>query len=305
MEIKLNNILKYLDEMNFNYTFMGNKDMSLERYSSLNSLKNHSITWIKNKSYYKEELISEMKEVLIILDSEIIVESLLYKDNAFIFCHNPKEVFFMILNHFFPQEKYKKSISPSSKIDGKIVGSNVYIGHNTYIGKEVTIEDNVVIKNNVSIEGRVYIGKNTIIHSGVVIGTDGFGYFKNDKGQNMKVPHYGGVIIGENVEIGANSCIDRGTLDDTFIGDYVKISNLCHIAHNVIIKENCMITASCMISGSVVIEKDSYIAPGVTIRNQLTIGKDVLVGMGAVVVKDIEDNKVVTGIPAKVIRDNL
>lgn len=166
------------------------------------------------------------------------------------------------------------------------------------------IGDNVVIKNNVSIEGKVIIGNNTIIHSGVVIGTDGFGYYQNEEGKNIKVPHYGGVVIGEYVEIGANTCIDRGTLDDTVIGNYVKIDNLCHIGHNCVIEDNSSIVALSMLGGSAEISKNSYIAPGVMIKNQLKIGENSLIGMGAVVTKDVEKNKVVAGVPAKVIREN-
>jgi len=119
------------------------------------------------------------------------------------------------------------------------------------------------------------------------------------------VPHYGGVVIGQNVEIGANTCIDRGTLDDTIIGNNVKIDNLCHIGHNCIIKDNSSIVALSMLGGSAIIEENSYIAPGVMIKNQLKIGENSLIGIGAVVIKDVEKNKVVAGVPAKVIRENL
>lgn len=196
-------------------------------------------------------------------------------------------------------------MSPNSVVETNSIGKNVYIGHNCYIGKDVVIGDNVVIKNNVSIEGKVIIGNNAIIHSGVVIGSDGYGYYQDKEGRNIKVPHFGGVIIGENVEIGANTCIDRGTLDNTVIGNNVKIDNLCHIAHNVVIKDNCSVIALSMLGGSVVLEKDSYIAPGAIIKNQLKIGEKSLVGLGAVVIKDVEKNKVVAGVPAKVIKENI
>ena len=110
-------------------------------------------------------------------------------------------------------------------------------------------------------------------------------------------------MLGNNVDIGANTCIDRGTIEDTIIGDYSKIDNLCHIAHNVVIESNVFVIAQSMIGGSVLLKNDSYVAPGSIIMNQITIGNSSLVGMGAVVTKDVEDEKVVAGIPAKVIRE--
>jgi UDP-3-O-[3-hydroxymyristoyl] glucosamine N-acyltransferase len=304
MDIEVNSILNYLKESNLEYDYHGKIDISISRHASLNNIRCNSIIWIKNKSYYREKLFNGVKDVLLVVNSDVNIKDIDNQDISFIICKNPKEVFFSILNEFFKQEDFGDFISPDSIIKTKDIGQNVYIGHNCYIDKEVEIRDNVVIKNNVSIEGKVKIGKSTIIHSGVVIGTDGFGYFKNDKGENIKVSHYGGVVIGNKVEIGANTCIDKGTLDDTVIGDNVKISNLCHVAHNVKIHENCFITAGVVITGSTTIDKNTYIAPGAIIKNQLSIGENSLVGMGAVVIKDVEKDKVVAGVPAKVIREN-
>lgn len=304
MNIGLNSILNYLRKINLEYEYYGKMDISVNRYSSLSNIKNNSITWVKNQSYYKEELLVDLNNVLLVVKSDVDVKGTHNKELGFIVCNNPKEVFFSVLNEFFKQQECKSFISPNSVIETKAIGENVYIGYNCYIGKNVRIGDNVVIKNNVSIEGKVEIGRNTILHSGVVIGADGFGYFQDNQGKNMKVPHYGGVIIGKDVEIGANTCIDRGTLDDTFIGNNVKIDNLCHIAHNVIIKDNSSVIALSLLGGSVVLEKNSYIAPGAIIKNQLIVGENSLVGMGAVVIKNVEKNKVVAGVPARIIREN-
>jgi UDP-3-O-[3-hydroxymyristoyl] glucosamine N-acyltransferase len=113
------------------------------------------------------------------------------------------------------------------------------------------------------------------------------------------VPDYGGVSIGNRVEIGANTCVDRGTLNDTILEDDVKIDNLVHIAHNAIIKKRAYIIAGSIIQGSVTICEDAYIAPGAIIMNQKTVGRNSLIGMGAVVNKDVTENIVVTGYPAK------
>lgn len=305
MIIELKQILDYLDESDIKYKFIGKENIRINGYSSFSNLKSNSISWVKDQLNYKDEILSELKNVLLVVKSDIEIKEINKEDATFILCENPKEAFFSILNEFFPQEKYGNYVSPSSIVEGNLLGQNIYIGHNCYIGKEVTISNNVVIKNNVSIEGKVEIGENTIIHSGVVIGSDGFGYYQNNESKNIKVPHYGGVIIGEDVEIGTNTCIDRGTLDDTVIGDNVKIDNLCHIGHNCIIGDNSSIIALSMLGGSARLDKNSYIAPGVMIKNQIHIGENSLVGMGAVVIKDVVENKVVAGVPAKIIRDNL
>ena len=304
MIINVKEILKYLEDSNLKFTYIGNSNINISRYSSINNIKENSVSWIKNKNYYNELVISKSKYILLVVNSDIEINEDFTADKGFIICDNPKEIFFSILNNFFPPEQYRSYISSSSVILSENIGTNVYIGHNCFIGKDVSIGNDVVIKNNVSIEGKVIIGNNTIIHSGAVIGTDGFGYYQNREGENIKVPHYGGVVIGDNVEIGANTSIERGTLDDTVIGNNVKIDDLCHIGHNCIIKDNVCIVALSMIGGSVIIEDNSYIAPGAMIKNQLRIGQNSLVGMGAVVVKDVENNTVVAGVPAKLLRDN-
>ncbi len=301
--VTLKQIIAFLDKKQHKYTLLGKDDLTIEGPSSLNNLRPHSIAWVKEQSYYATGLLDELRDVLFIVKAEIEVE---YDDGdlAFIKCDNPKEIFFSILENFFEVTKYPAFVAATSIVEGKI-GNDVYIGHHCYVGPNVVIGDNVVIKNNVSLEGRVQIGHNTIIHSGVKIGTDGYGYYRDRYGKNIKVPHYGGVIIGNDVEVGANTCIDKGTLDDTFIGNNVKIDNLCHIGHNCIIGDNCSVVAMTMLGGSAAIEKNAYVAPGVMVRNQLKIGENSLLGMGAVVVKDVEPGKVVAGVPAKVIRDNL
>jgi len=302
MWIKASNVLRYLEKMDLKYKFIGNSEFEIKEYSSIKNIKNMSITWIKDIQNVEEIDLDNITGLLVI-SNEIRDIEMLNKNINFIFCENPKEVFFSILQEFFKKKDYTEFISPNSVVETKFIGKNVYIGHNCCIEKNVTIGENVIIKNNVSIQEKVIIGRNTIIHSGVVIGTDGYGYFNNSEGQNVKVPHFGGVVIGRNVEIGANTCIDRGTLDDTIIGDNVKIDNLCHIAHNVVIKENCNVIALSMLAGSVILEKNAYIAPGALVKNQLTIGENSLVGLGAVVIKNVEANKVVAGVPAKVIKD--
>ena len=134
---------------------------------------------------------------------------------------------------------------------------------------------------------------------GAIIGGDGFGFAKDKMGVYQKFPHFGGVKIDDDVEIGANTTIDRGTLGFTIIGQGSKINNLCHIAHNTNIGMNCIINCGVTISGSVRIGDDSWIGSGANIRDGVRLGRNVLVGMGSAVVKNVPDDQVVIGVPAK------
>jgi UDP-3-O-[3-hydroxymyristoyl] glucosamine N-acyltransferase len=301
MTVSITEIAKYLDELQIDHQYTGSSGLVIKNFCALSAPRAYCITWIKDiKNYDLSKIDSGLNMLFVTNFFDKGVSSTNYN---IIECNNPKETFFEILNRFFVVPN-KAKIQSDSVIETACIGKNVSIGHHCFICKEAAIGDNVIIKNNVIIECPAEIGDNTIIWSGVVIGTDGFGYFKKADNLNHKVPHFGGVKIGRNVEIGANTCIDRGTLADTIIEDNVKIDNLCHIAHNDIIKDNVMITANATLAGSTAIGKNTYIAPAAVILNQLTIGKDAFVTAGAVVMKDVPENAAVYGNPARVLRKN-
>lgn len=297
--IELCSIIEFLEDKGLRYKYIGDQSLQVKYYSTPGDIKDYSIVWIKSLNLIEACKENLNKNILIVTSYSEELENI---DCNFLFSNNSKELFFSIVAQFFYKEERELGIRKSSVVETAQIGKNVSIGHNCYIGEKVTIHDNVVIKNNVVLEGEVTIGANTIVCSGVIIGSDGYGYFKNEKGESIKVPHLGGVQIGKNVEIGANTCIDRGTLGDTIIEDNVKIDNLCHIAHNVHIQKNVNVIALSMIAGSVILRENSYIAPAAAIMNQLTIGENSIVGLGAVVVKNVKENEVVAGVPAKVIR---
>ena len=145
----------------------------------------------------------------------------------------------------------------------------------------------------------VEMGKNVRIGPNCTIGFDGFGFEQDEDGSYHRFPHIGRVIIGDDVEIEANTCIDRGALGDTIIGSGTKIDNLVHVAHNVEIGKNCLIVALTCLGGGVIIEDGSYVGIGASIRNQMKIGEKAFIGMGAVVVKDVEPGITVIGNPAR------
>lgn len=294
-KIVIADIIDYLKEKAVDFQFYGNLYDEIIGFSSLNNYKKGTITWVKESISGQKSEATDIKLAVSFKNSKLLVQNLIEVDNS-------KGVFFGILERFF-EKKNANVICKDSVIEAQSIGRNVSIGHGCFICRDVVLEDNVRIGNNVQIECPCRIGCNSVIASGVVIGTDGFGYFKDEQGIYCKVPHFGGVEIGRNVEIGANTCIDRGTIDDTRIGNNVKIDNLCHIAHNVQIGNNSLVIALSMLGGSSVIQEEGYVAPGCLIKNQIKVGKHAMVGMGTVVLKDVPENKVVVGTPGKVIRD--
>lgn len=299
LEISAEIILEYLKQDGFEVRYEGSKDIVLEGYCQLDKLRSHSITWIKKASDNIEYDLSKLTGGIVVTDNII---SYVGERVGFIITNVPKAVFFSILKRFWPNNVVY-GIAPSAVVETHNVAEKVSIGHNCYIGSEVTIGTGTIIEHNVSIYHRTRIGENCIIHSGTVIGADGFGYCINSNGQPEKVEHFGGVYIDDEVEIGANTCIDRGTLGDTWIGSHVKIDNLVHIAHNVRIGESSMVVAGSIICGSAELENESYVAPGGIVKNQLKIGANAFVGMGAVVTQSVDDNMVVVGVPAQPIRE--
>ena len=155
-----------------------------------------------------------------------------------------------------------------------------------------------MIWNNVVIVNRVTIGRDCDIHSGAVIGHDGYAYTEDALHKKTMIKHFGGVSIGDRVLIGENVCISRGTIDDTILESGVKIDALGHIAHNCWFEEDAAMAVPCSVSGSVHIGRNGYLA-GTIIRNQCVIGENAFIGMGAVVVKDVPSGETVVGNPAK------
>ncbi len=204
----------------------------------------------------------------------------------------PKIDFFIIHNHLSDNKKYaRKNYETKIGINCNISSKSTLSDINVTIGNNVIVEENVIIRANTT------IGDNSIIRAGSIIGGEGFDCKRVGQNSILMVKHSGGVIIGNNVEIQQNCCVDRAIFpwDDTTIGDYTKTDNFVHIAHADKIGKRCLFAANAVISGSVTIEDDCWIGVGATISNGLTIGKSSRVNIGAVVTKDVDAGKSVSG----------
>jgi len=258
-----------------------------------------TLDWINPIRHDKQFIVENSKAKVILVDEKTLYTKTIQDQNKIlIVVSNPKLCILKIGNQFFI-EKVEPEIHPTAYIHPLAkVGNCLYIGANASIGA-CSIGNNVKIYPNVVINDNVTIDNNVIIKSGAILGFDGFGYERDELNNLVKFPQLGKLIICDNVEIGSNTCIDKGSLSDTIIGFNTKINNLCHIAHNVVIGKNVIIAAQVNISGSTIIEDDVWIAPNASLRGQQKIGKGATIGMGSVVTKDVPSCETWIGNPAK------
>jgi len=192
------------------------------------------------------------------------------------------------------------SIGPCAVVGGGAkIGDNVCICAQVYLGRQVVVGEGSLIHPQVIITDGTILGREVIIHPGAVIGSDGFGFIKKDDGSYYKIPQVGRVIIGDEVEIGANVAIDRATLGETRIGSGCKIDNLVHIAHNVTLGRNVAVVALVGISGSSTIGDGVILAGQAGVTEYVSIGENTMVAAKSGVTKDVGANRFVSGFPAR------
>ncbi len=263
-------------------------------FSSLDAYREGTLTWIKSADRWHEG----MPDIALAIVQEGVELPLPNQ----IICRNSKAAFFSVIEHFFaiPEEE-EEPIGRGTVVGPHVkLGKNVRIGHNCSITGDVVIGDDTVISDNVVIKNRVRIGQRCTIQALTMIGEDGFGAYKEGN-RSVMIRHYGGVWIGDDVFISSHVDIERGTIDDTYIGNGVKIGPCTLIAHNNRIEDNVNLICS-HLYGSVTVEENSLVV-GSIIKNQCRVGRDSIVGIGSAVLQDVESGKVAAGVPARVIRE--
>lgn len=296
--MKVEEILEWLEGQGYAYAFTGKTDVEIEGFSSLANYRENTITWIKNeKNYHNAGRIDGVACAVVQRGVKTDYTTVIEADNS-------KEVFFAILRNFWGEKRVEGSVGEGTVLSKEAaIDPTVIIGCNCTITGNVVIGAHTMIGHNVVIQGRVKIGENCYIQSGAVIGTDGFGFSKDSETKHWtRVEHFGGVEIGNDVFIASQVSIERGTIDNTVIGNGVKLESHTLIAHNNEIGEDAIIISSALY-GSVKVGARSYIA-GSTIENQMVIGDDTVIGMGSVVNTPIGDHVIAYGTPARVIREN-
>lgn len=276
---------------------------TIQTVSSVYNPKNNSLVFCDRLDENKYERLLEVKDSIILLNSLDIDFS--FANNCVVFVKRPRKAYAILLSKII--KEVEKSKAKTFRVDnGSYINDSAIIGIGTVIEPFVYIDENVKIgkyceiKSGARLLKNTSIGDNCIIKENAVIGSDGFGVERDVDGSTYKIPHVGGVLIGNNVEVGALTAIAQGTIEPTTIGDHTKIDDMVFIAHNANIGKGCLIIANSEISGSVQMGNNCWIAPNACIRDGLKIGNDVVVGMGTVVLKNVEDGSIVVGNPGKV-----
>jgi UDP-3-O-[3-hydroxymyristoyl] glucosamine N-acyltransferase len=219
----------------------------------------------------------------------------------------PRIAFARAVSRLHPAPEAAPGIHPTAVIgEGSNIGAGSRIGPGCCLGRRVTLGENCILHANVTIYDDVDIGARTILHSGCVIGADGFG-FALEGDHYCKFPQIGRVSIGDDVEIGANSCVDRAALDVTWIGDGTKLDNMVHVAHNCRIGRHVVVAAQTGFSGGVVVEDYAVIGGQVGIGDKARIESRAVLGSGCGVLtsKIIRSGQVVWGTPARPLKEHL
>ena len=294
---------------------LGNLSQGISGPEQIEKAENHQITFIGNSKYAK--LWNSSNAGAAIINSNIDLEP--GDGRAFLKVKNPDLAMAKVLELFNPSPPvFEEEIHSSAVVHHSAqIGKGCKIGAGCYIGKNVVLGEGVVLYANVSvfdetrigdgtviwsgtvIRERTEIGKACIFHSNVSIGADGFGYRPSDDGRGLvKIPQIGNVVIGNAVEIGANSTVDRGKFSSTVIGDGCKIDNLVQIAHNCVLGRSCIMAGSSGLAGSVTLGDGVVIGGSASIKDHVTIHSGAQVGGGSGVMNDVPAGKVVVGYPA-------
>ena len=309
MEFSAKQIAEYLQG-----TIVGNPDVKVSGFSAIENGEVGTLSFLSNPKY--SHYIYETKASIVLVNKDFTPEKEV--STTLIQVNNAYEALAVLLA-LVEQMKPKKNgvspqafISPSAKIgvnvyiapfvyvgEGAEIGNYASIDANSYVGENVKIGETTILHAGVKVEKECEIGKDCILHAGAVIGSDGFGFAPTPDGSYRKIPQVGNVIIEDNVEVGANTAIDRATLGSTIIRQGVKLDNLVQIAHNVEIKKNTVIAGQSGIAGSSTIGENCVLAGQVGIAGHIEIADRCIFGAQTGVPNSIKEPKsVMQGYPA-------
>jgi UDP-3-O-[3-hydroxymyristoyl] glucosamine N-acyltransferase len=296
---------------------IGDASITVKTITGLEKAEEGALVWIEKRRFLKAAEATEAAAVIVPPDIEASTKPLVR-------VKNPRLAFARLAQIFFPPRRYAPGIaetavvSPDARIgegvsvqpravieegvvigDRAVIGAGAFVGMNSRIGADTRLFPHAVVNDN------NVVGERCIIHSGAVIGGDGFGYVPDGEGRNVKIPQVGRVVVEDDVEIGCNTTIDRGTFGDTLIRRGVKIDNLVQIAHNDEIGENTVLCAQVGISGSVKIGRNVILAGQVGIADHVEIGDRVMMAgkSGLAAKKKVGPDQILLGAPARPLRE--
>ncbi len=296
-----------------NGTVVGDKNATVSTVSSIDGGKSGSLAYLTNPKY--EQFVYTTEASIVLVDNSF--EPKEEVKTTLIKVENVGQCVLSLLEMYNATRPRKTGVSKLASISeeatlgsdcyvgdfcvierGAKIGDNVQLYPQCYVGDNVTIGEGTKIYPGVKIYEGCIIGKNCILHSGVVIGADGFGFAPREDGTFAKIPQLGNVIIEDNVELGANTCIDRAKTDSTIIRNGVKLDNLIQIGHNVEIGANTVMSAQVGIAGTSKVGSNCFVAGQVGIADHVTVGNAVKIGSKSGIDKNVPDGEIRFGYPA-------
>ncbi|MDG2448812.1 MAG: UDP-3-O-(3-hydroxymyristoyl)glucosamine N-acyltransferase [Saprospiraceae bacterium] len=271
------------------------EDVLIHGFSPLSETREGTISWSRSEDINW----SEIRASVIICP--IATPTPPSRSIILVRTESPRKLFAEWLNLF------TTSVAPVSGIEKTaVVHPTAKIHDTAYVGHFAVIEEDVVIGERSSVGHHAVVGSKTIIGDDVllkphcVLGEGGYGFERDENNIPVRIPHIGWVEIKDHAEVGSFTTVCRGTLGATRIMNHAKVDDHVHIAHNVVINDRAMIVACAEISGSAQIGQDSWVAPGSVIRDAIVVGRDVIIGLGTIVTKDVPDGSIVFGNPGRV-----
>ncbi len=297
-----------------NARLSGSADPEIDGVAGIEEAREGQITFLSGPKYLKDLEASHASAAIVPPDTPALSLPVLT-------VKNPKLAFARLLEIFYVPAYRPSGVSDKAAIGNAVtignecsihafavvadharIGNRVTLYPGSFIGEGSSIDDDSIIYPNVSIGHRISVGKRVIIHSGSVIGSDGFG-FVTDGGRHHKIPQVGGVVIEDDVEIGGNCTIDRATLGNTVIKTGTKLDNQVHVAHNVSIGEHCLLAGQSGIAGSSMLGNYVVLGGQAGVSDHTSVGDRVMAGGKAVITRDVEPGQVIAGFNAMPLRD--
>lgn len=279
------------------------KEFYVYRPASVMHPKDNSVMFIGVDYMKYANGLLKVKNCLVFWPAQVEIPEKMKEQHAVICCDNPRLSYCLfyrencIVN--LPEKENGRMVDGAFIADSACIGRNSVIMPGAYVGGEVIIGENGYIGTGVKIVGDVTIGNRVVIRENTVIGADGLSTDRDREGKAATMPQFGGVVIESDVQIGANTVIARGAIDNTIIHRGTKIDNQCFVSHNVEIGEDTFVVGETILFGSSSTGKNAFLSGNSTIRNGVHVGDNALVGMGAVVVRNVCNQGIVKGNPAK------
>lgn len=271
--------------------------------SSLSNPKSNSVMFCTKDHMTEASALNHIKDCIVFWPENIDIPETAIQRHVVIQAHDPRQAYAMFFSDnnitYYPKSCEFEMINGAYVAKGAQLGINTHIFPGAYIDSGVVVGDNCYIGSGAKLLGYIRIGDNVVIRENAVIGADGLSTMRKQDGSPATIPQFGGVVIEDCVQVGANTVIARGAIDDTVIHHGSKIDNLCFISHNVQMGANTFVVGETIMFGSSSTGEEAYISGNSTIREGLHVGAKALVGMGSVVVKPVPDGAMVKGNPAK------